>query len=147
MLAIVEMSCWRAFTPQQDGAKKLLLAFEDALEHIGSISGRIAAQLRGGSRKDRVLSRWTQRCCSRRPQALRRFAWSWLWARGAVETFEWLRLRGRPVEAVTRTHRPRRATHCLNAWEHRNRGMVARAAETETRVVEGAQNTNSETPG
>ena len=55
--------------------------------------------------------------------------------------------RARPVEAVTRTHRPQRATHCLNAWEHRNRGMVARAAETETRVVEGAQNTNSETPG
>ena len=54
---------------------------------------------------------------------------------------------GGTVEAVTRTHRPRRATHCLNAWEHRNRGMVARAAETETRVVEGAQNTNSETPG
>ena len=63
----------------------------------------------------------------------------------AVETFEWLRAaRARRVEAVTRTHRPRRATHCLNAWEHRNRGVVARAAETETRVVEGAQNTNPE---
>ena len=66
----------------------------------------------------------------------------------AVETFEWLRAaRARRVEAVTRTHRPRRATHCLSAWEHRNRGVDARAAETETRVVEGAHNTNSETPG
>ena len=53
------------------------------------------------------------------------------------------RLRG-PVEAVARTHRPRRAPHCRDASEHRNRGVVARAAETETRVVEGAQNTNPE---
>ena len=47
--------------------------------------------------------------------------------------------RARPIEAVTRTHRPRRATHCQNAWEHRNR---ARAAENpRPRRRGGDQNT------
>ena len=43
LLAVVEMSCWRAHTPEQVGEKKGALAFVGALEHIGSLCGVIGA--------------------------------------------------------------------------------------------------------
>ena len=80
-----EGACWRSskravgarLRLQQVGEKKVALAFVGALEtHRQPLRRNWCVVYAADRANTEVLSRLTQRCCSRRPQALRRLAWS-----------------------------------------------------------------------